>query len=351
MTRKNIASMGSAVAIGLMVLSLPSWSADVEAAPIAGLTPYERPVGAPTIKAVTRTPEQAVKLTTGIAQALPPGIEWMKDQGAWYSPFTLPGMVGYYDVRGWHGAPGVENAATGDKSGKRIRDMYSPLHFKPAIESATDAQCLACHKEVLEDRVRGASPAGLKTAFAKAWYQNQSDTYVGEQDTFHRRHLVTEFATSVMKLKCSTCHLGHDPREEAQGASATSAQQGDNAFTLRKQVNPEITCLKCHGQMNWQVMGLPSAWKESKAMFQNNCLICHAGIRTARHKVNYLNAEKIEELGAKTGDTCYGCHGGRAWYRMNYPYARNAWEGMAPEVPEWAKNRPTQSEARFRLVK
>ena len=354
MTRKNIARIGGALAIGLMVLSLPSWSADAEAAPIAGLAPYERPAGAPTIRSAPKNLETTARRTTGVAKPLPDGLEWLKDQGAWYTPFDRPGMVSYYDVRGWHGGSGGEKAEKADHAGKQFRASYSPLHFKPAIDTAKDEDCLACHKEVLEDRVRGASPAGLKASSAKAWYQNESDTYAGEQDTFHRRHLVTAFAKEVMNLKCNTCHQGHDPREEAQGASAsaaTSPPQSDSSFTLRKQVNPETTCLKCHGQMNWQVMGLPSPWKESKLVFQNNCLLCHMGVRTERHKVSYLNAAKIEELGAKTGDTCFGCHGGRAWYRISYPYARTPWDGMAPEVPDWAKNRPTQSEARFRLVK
>lgn len=351
MTRKTNTTVASALTLGLMVLSLPCWSADAEAAPVAGLAPYERPAGAPVVRSVARSVEATGRQTTGVARPLPAGLDWLKDQGAWYTPFDRAGMVGYYDLRGWNGAPGVENPTRADRAGKHFRAEYSPLHFRPAIDTARDEDCLACHREVLEDRVRGASPAGLKASSARAWYQVESATYAGEQETFHRRHLVTEFARQVMNLKCNTCHQGHDPREEAQGSSATSAGQGDNGFTLRKQVNTETTCLKCHGQMNWQVMGLPSAWSESKAMFQGNCLLCHAGIRTARHQVSYLNAEKIEELGVKSGDTCYGCHGGRAWYRIGYPYARNAWEGMAPEVPDWAKNRPTQSEARFRLAK
>ena len=76
-------------------------------------------------------------------------------------------------------------------------------------------------------------------------------------------------------------------------------------------------------------------------------LTCHAAIRTNRHQVSYLKAEAIEAAGAKNADTCYGCHGGRSWYRISYPYPRHAWEGMAPEVPDWAKDRPTESEARF----
>lgn len=234
-------------------------------------------------------------------------------------------------------------------SGKdHLRATYDPIHFKPAIDKATDAQCLACHREVLDDKVRETSPAGIKAAASKAWYQRLS-TYAGEQDTFHRRHLVTPMAKELMNLSCTTCHQGSDPREEAPGSSATAMPQSTDAFTLRKQVNPETTCLKCHGQMNIQVMGLPSPWHESKEMFGNSCLTCHAAIRTKRHQVTYLKAAAIEAAGAKNADTCYGCHGGRSWYRISYPYPRHAWEGMAPEVPDWAKDRPTESEARFLL--
>jgi len=229
-----------------------------------------------------------------------------------------------------------------------LRATYDPIHFKPAIDQATDAQCLACHREVLEDKVRETSPAGIKAASSKAWYQ-QLSTYTGEQETFHRRHLVTPMARELMNLSCTTCHQGSDPREEAPGSSATAMPQSTEAFTLRKQVNPETTCLKCHGRMNVQVMGLPSPWPESKEMFGDSCLTCHAAIRTNRHQVSYLKAEAIEAAGAQNADTCYGCHGGRSWYRINYPYPRHAWAGMPPEVPEWAKDRPTESEARFQL--
>lgn len=229
-----------------------------------------------------------------------------------------------------------------------LRAVYHPLHFKPAAATATDEQCLACHREVLDDKVRPASPAGVQAATAKAWYQ-QLATYVGDQDTFHRRHLVTPLAKELMNLRCNTCHEGLDPREEAQGSSATTPGQEDTAFTLRKQVNPETTCLKCHGQMPAnEVMGLPAPWTEVKDSFQNNCLTCHAAIRTVRHQVNYLNAAAIEDAAAKQGgDVCYGCHGGRAWYRIAYPYPRHAWPNMPPETPAWAKDRPIQSEARF----
>lgn len=220
---------------------------------------------------------------------------------------------------------------------------YDKLHFKPAIDTATDAECLACHQEVLKPSVRKHAPAGLAAADAKAWYQ-QLSTYSGEQDTMHRRHLETPLAKELMALRCNTCHQGHDPRDEAPG---TSASNQDQTQPLRKSVSAEAVCLKCHGKMNWQVMGLPQPWDQSKATFQNNCLLCHAAIRTTRHQVTYLNAKAIEEAGAKSADACYGCHGGRAWYRLNYPYPRNAWQGMSTTVPDWARNRPTTSEARF----
>ncbi len=258
------------------------------------------------------------------------------------------GLLGWHIRQQPQAAPVVaDHGKTGGQD--HLRAIYDPIHFKPAIDTATDAQCLACHREVLDDKVRERSPAGVKASTSKAWYQ-QLSTYTGEQDTFHRRHLVTPMARELMNLRCTTCHQGNDPREEAPGSSATAMPQSTHAFTLRKQVNPETTCLKCHGQMNIQVMGLPSPWHESKDMFGNSCLTCHAAIRTKRHQVNYLKADAIEAAGAKNAATCYGCHGGRSWYRIAYPYPRHAWDGMAPEVPEWAKDRPTESEARFRMT-
>ncbi len=223
------------------------------------------------------------------------------------------------------------------------RARFSELHFKPHIDKASDQDCLACHAEVLKPTVREASPAGVQAANVKAWYQ-QTSTYEGGQDTFHRRHLETPLAKSLMNLRCNACHQGLDVREETSGSSATAQ---DGGYAMRKQVDPAATCLKCHGQMSWQVMGLPSPWETAKDAFQGNCLLCHAGIRTHRHKVSYLNAEAIEAAAQKNPETCFGCHGGRAWYRITYPYPRHPWPGMPEQVPDWAKDRPAESEVRF----
>jgi hypothetical protein len=227
-----------------------------------------------------------------------------------------------------------------EKPADYLRASYSPLHFHPAAESARDNECLACHKEILEDRVRDKSPSGRAAETTLADYQRLS-TYGGSQETFHRRHLVMPLAKKLMNLRCNTCHLGHDPRDEAQGSSA-SQPASDAAFTLRKQVNVETVCLKCHGQMNWRVMKLDAPWPKVRDEKPKGCFDCHDKTRTDRHNVPYLDAAAIETAGSENSDVCYGCHGGRAWYRISYPYTRHAWPGMPEKTPEWAKERPTQ---------
>lgn len=232
------------------------------------------------------------------------------------------------------------------------RARWDPIHFQPAIDKATDEQCLACHREVLDDKVRAATPAGLQTAAAKAWYQTL-DTYLGEQETFHRRHAATPFAREVMDLKCNFCHRGNDPREEAPPPGKSATQAG---FTLRKMVDTRESCLLCHGRFPVENMeGMEGPWHQVRDNLEsddtpNGCLTCHAEtFRTVRHQVTYLKAEAIEDL-AKTGsDVCYGCHGGRAWYRISYPYPRHAWPNMPTETPAWAKDRPTESNPRHAI--
>lgn len=219
--------------------------------------------------------------------------------------------------------------------------VWHPAHFKPAIDSTDDATCLGCHQEILERRVLEQSPAGVKTNETLAWYQTLN-TYEGPQETFHRRHLVTPLAKGLMTMRCNTCHQGHDPREEAP----IPPTAGDAGFALRKAVDPK-TCLMCHGEFNYEIMGLPGPWLEVSETFGGSCLICHSAIRSNRHQVNYLNAENIEKAGQEDSDVCFGCHGGRSWYRIAYPYPRHDWPGIGKEIPDWAKGRPTESDARF----
>lgn len=234
-------------------------------------------------------------------------------------------------------------AAENQRLTDHYRAQWDPIHFSPAINSATNEQCLNCHKEILQRKVLSNTPAGVPTDSTLSWYQTL-DTYKGPQETFHRRHLLTDYAKKVMRMKCTTCHQGENPREQAP----IPPDVANTRFTLRKQVNPE-TCLMCHGSFpDYKRMGLPSHWNESREIFQNNCLLCHSGVRTNRHQVNFLNSEAIETAAKDSSDVCFGCHGGRQWYRISYPYPRHAWEGMPKDVPDWAADRPTESNPRFR---
>jgi hypothetical protein len=243
-----------------------------------------------------------------------------------------------------------------------LRGRWDPIHFKPAIDAASDEACLTCHREILSEKPRAASPAGVKASEAEAWYQTL-DTYAGAQASFHWRHLQAPFAKQVMNLSCNFCHQGNDPREESPhmtaatkaGANVTSWPNDAPAFTLRKMVNPSETCLRCHGAFPAENMGLAGSWHENREALEsaetpNGCLSCHAEqFRTVRHRVSYLHADAIEKAAKTSSDVCFGCHGGRSWYRIAYPYPRHAWPGMADDKPDWASARPAQSDARFQL--
>ena len=242
------------------------------------------------------------------------------------------------------------------------RGRWDPIHFKPAIDFAKDEACLVCHSEITSDKPRASSPAGVKASETEAWYQTLS-TYAGQQETFHWRHTQSPYAKQVMNLSCNFCHQGNDPRERSPHVTATNPDGTNNtswnnnhpAFSLRKTVNASETCLRCHGSYPAERMGLEGTWPKIRtdlesADMPNGCLSCHAeNFRTVRHQVTYLKPDAIEKLAKDNSDVCYGCHGGRQWYRISYPYPRHAWPNMPEEVPDWAVNRPAQSDARFRL--
>ncbi|MBK9083203.1 MAG: hypothetical protein IPL88_14525 [Rhizobiales bacterium] len=251
----------------------------------------------------------------------------------------------------------LARAAKGDYE----RAKWDPIHFKPAIDYAKDEACLVCHKEILSAKPRAASPAGVKATQVEAWYQTL-DTYAGAQEDFHWRHLQSPYSKQVMTLSCNFCHQGNDTREESPHVLTPAAANSDwpkaaSNFTLRKMVNPSETCLRCHGAFPGENMGLPAKWEDTREALEtpetpNGCLTCHAEqFRLNRHAVTYLHGQKIEELGKTSSDVCYGCHGGRQWYRISYPYPRHPWQGMPDDTPDWAKDRSKESDARFALPK
>ncbi len=73
--------------------------------PVAGLAPYARPAGAPVEHSVLKTEKWRAQALHGVSDPVPASLKFLDDQGAWYTPFDLPGMPGPYDIRGFHSAP------------------------------------------------------------------------------------------------------------------------------------------------------------------------------------------------------------------------------------------------------
>ncbi len=68
---------------------------------VAGLRPFERPAGAPVIVSFDQNTAWLAKALRGIGEPQT-GVGFLKDQGAWYTPFTRANMPGRYDIRGLH---------------------------------------------------------------------------------------------------------------------------------------------------------------------------------------------------------------------------------------------------------
>jgi hypothetical protein len=79
--------------------------------PIAGTQPSARPAGAPVVREVRKPEGWFSEALTGVDRPYPSSLGFLEDQGNWYTPFNRPGMVGRYDIRGWH-QPSVGDART-----------------------------------------------------------------------------------------------------------------------------------------------------------------------------------------------------------------------------------------------
>lgn len=73
---------------------------------VAGLEPDRRPSALPVLTAFPRDAQRRARALSGIPDPLPRGLGFLDSQGAWYSPFLLPGMARPYDIRSMHRAGG-----------------------------------------------------------------------------------------------------------------------------------------------------------------------------------------------------------------------------------------------------
>lgn len=68
---------------------------------IAGLAPDVRPLGAPRLETYAKDADWYRRALTGVSMPYPHSLRFLEDQGAWYTPFIVPGMTGPYDIRNW----------------------------------------------------------------------------------------------------------------------------------------------------------------------------------------------------------------------------------------------------------
>lgn len=87
----------------LALAGIPAFTSVAAAAEpqvVGGITPDRRPEGFPKITTYELDRKQALH---GISKPIPASIEqWLDDQGAWFTPFSHPGMTDPYDIRNWH---------------------------------------------------------------------------------------------------------------------------------------------------------------------------------------------------------------------------------------------------------
>lgn len=69
---------------------------------IAGVQPDQRPATAPKLETYDKSGDWLARATHGVEKPHPPSLKFLNDQGAWFNPFTRPGMLGRYDIRHWH---------------------------------------------------------------------------------------------------------------------------------------------------------------------------------------------------------------------------------------------------------
>ncbi len=68
----------------------------------SGLKPSARPDNAPKIEKVEHDSNWYSRALYGVSKPYPHSLDFLNSQGNWYTPFSKPGMLPPYDIRGWH---------------------------------------------------------------------------------------------------------------------------------------------------------------------------------------------------------------------------------------------------------
>jgi len=68
----------------------------------AGVKPHTGPESAPIFNNTEHDQKWLDQAMTGVEKPYPKSLNFMRNQGNWYTPFAAPGMRAPYDIRGWH---------------------------------------------------------------------------------------------------------------------------------------------------------------------------------------------------------------------------------------------------------
>ena len=101
MRKRSISIFARFSALAWTIGAVPVTLADY---PIAGTAPYQRPEGAPTVPDVQRSQAWYDQALAGVSKPYPASLRFLEHQGNWYTPFSRPGMLKPYDIRGLHTA-------------------------------------------------------------------------------------------------------------------------------------------------------------------------------------------------------------------------------------------------------
>lgn len=87
-----------ALLLGVLLFMSGAWAEQY----IAGVNPSSRPEAAPVITQYAKDAAWYEEALRGVERPYPASLQFLEDQGAWYTPFNRPGMPGVYDIRNLH---------------------------------------------------------------------------------------------------------------------------------------------------------------------------------------------------------------------------------------------------------
>ena len=97
---------------------------------IAGVQPDSRPAAAPRIERFEKPAGWLGRATRGVEKPHPDSLKFLDDQGAWYTPFTRPGMTGPYDIRHLAPVPKGRSWQAGREDSPRTDHPWDRVHFR-----------------------------------------------------------------------------------------------------------------------------------------------------------------------------------------------------------------------------